>query len=48
MVSPPLPIRLLRVNKAHRVLHGIKEGSLDDNGHFPPDIEYVFGQSCHT
>jgi hypothetical protein len=48
MISPPLSKRLLRVSKAHKLLHGIKAGSLNDDKPFPPDVEHVFGQSYHT
>jgi hypothetical protein len=44
MDTPPLSIHLLRVNKAHELLHGVRAGSLDDVGHFPPFVEHVFGQ----
>jgi hypothetical protein len=41
-------MRLLRVSKAYERLHGIKVGSLDDVGPFPPILEHVFSQRCHT
>jgi hypothetical protein len=48
MDTPPLSMRLLRVNKAHELLHGIKAGSFDNDGPFPPVVEHVFDQRCHT
>jgi hypothetical protein len=48
MDTPPLLKRLLRVSKAHGLLHGIRAGSLNNDGHFPPYVEHVFGQSCRT
>jgi hypothetical protein len=45
MVFHFLSIRLLKVSSmSHRLSHGIRAGSLEDDGHFPPDVEYVFGQ----
>jgi len=48
MVSSPLLRHFLRVSKAYRFLHGIRAGSLDDDGPFPPNVEHVFDQSCHS
>jgi hypothetical protein len=48
MVSPPLLRRLLRVSKAHELLHGIRAGSFDNDGPFAPVVEYVFGQRYHV
>jgi hypothetical protein len=47
MVSPPLLRHLLRVSKAHGLLHGIKAGSFDNDGLFSPVVEHVFGQRYH-
>jgi hypothetical protein len=41
-------MRLLRVSKAHEVLHGIRAGSFDNDGLFPPVVEHVFGQRYNT
>jgi hypothetical protein len=41
MDTPPLLKRLLRVSKAHGLLHGIRAGSLNNDGHFPPYVEHV-------
>jgi hypothetical protein len=44
MDTPPLSRRLLRVSKAHELLHGIRAGSFDNDVPFPPVVEHVFGQ----
>jgi hypothetical protein len=44
MDTPPLSLCLLRVSKGHALLHGIRAGSLDDDGSFPPNVEHVFSQ----
>jgi hypothetical protein len=44
MDIPPLSRRLLKVSKTHRLLHGIRAGSLDDDEPFPPDVKQVFSQ----
>jgi len=48
MDTPLLSMRLLIVSEAYGPLHGIRADSLDDDRPFPPDVEHVFGQSCHT
>jgi hypothetical protein len=44
MNTPPLSRRHLRVNKTHELLHGIRAGSFDNDGPFPPVVKHVFGQ----
>jgi hypothetical protein len=44
MDTPPLSMCILRVSKAHKLLHGIRAGSFDNDGSFPPFVEHVFGQ----
>jgi hypothetical protein len=44
MDTPLLSMRLLRVSKTHGLLHGIRAGSFDNDGSFPPVVEHVFGQ----
>jgi hypothetical protein len=48
MDTSPFSRHLLTVSKANGLLHGIRVGSLDDDGHFPPDVEQVFDKSCRT
>jgi hypothetical protein len=48
MDTPPLSMPLLRVSKAHGLLHNIRAGSLDDLGPFLLVVEHMFGQRCHT
>jgi hypothetical protein len=48
MVSPPLLRRLLRVSKARGILHGIREGSFDNDEPFSPVVEHVFSQRYHV
>jgi hypothetical protein len=38
-----LKMCLLIVSMAHDLLYGIKAGLLNDDEHFPLDVEYVFG-----
>jgi hypothetical protein len=47
MDTPRFSMRFLRVSKAHELLHGIRAGSFDKDGHFLPVVEHVFGQRCH-
>jgi hypothetical protein len=44
IVKRSLSCRLLRVSKAHELLHGIRAGSFDSDEHFPPVVKHVFGQ----
>jgi hypothetical protein len=44
MDTLPLSTRLLKVSKAHELLHNIRASSFDDDESFPPDVEHVFGQ----
>jgi hypothetical protein len=37
-------MRLLRVSKVHRLLHGIRAGSFDNDGYFLLVVEHVFSQ----
>jgi hypothetical protein len=41
------PMDFYMVSKDNELLHGIRAGSFDNYGHFPPVIEHVFGQRCH-
>jgi hypothetical protein len=41
-------MRLLRVSKAHGLLHGIRASSFDNDESFPSVVEHVFDQRCHT
>jgi len=36
------------VSKAHGLLHSIRAGSFDNDEPFPPVVEHVFDQRCHT
>jgi hypothetical protein len=46
MDIPPLSMRLLRVSKAHELLHGIKASSFDNDESFPSVVNLL--STCLT